>query len=163
MFQKIGFYMLLSLLIIMYLSCASWKKENTNHHQPHEHEFPFTKVMGDYHLRLQVDHINKEMMLIFEDIVERPVKIVDLRQINGEIIFHNGTTKQVTFYPQEPIMRKHITHREAGIYVERGEWIGSTPALKLHIKVPFEGKEYDFTYDYEVPGGKIEIPYHRGY
>jgi hypothetical protein len=163
MFQKITFYMTVSLLLIMHLSCASWKKENSNHYTPHEHKFPFTKVMGDYHLRLEVNHVNEEMMLIFEDIAERPVKIVDLRQIEGEVIFPDGMVSNVTFHPQAPIMKKHITHREAGTYVEHDEWIGSAPAFKLHIKVPFEGKEYDFTYDYEVPGGKIETPYHRGY
>lgn len=156
------FYIIFSTLFIFNLSCVSGKKDDTTHLHPHKHEFPFTKVMGDYHLRLEVDHANKEMMLIFEDIKERPISLVDIREIEGEVIFNDGTTKKVVFYPEEPIMKKHITHRLAGTYIEHGEWIRYTPAFKLHINFHFEDKNYDFTYDYKAPGGKIEIPYHRG-
>ena len=60
-------------------------------------------------------------------------------------------------------MKKHFSMRLAGTYVEHGEWLKETPSFTLIVVIPFEGEKYELTFNYKVPGGKIEIPYHRGY
>jgi len=92
MVSKFGF-----LIIVMAFSlslipgCTSGGKKEAIHYPPHTHKYPFTQTMGDYHVRLDVDHTNEKMLLIFEDISERPVKLVNLRSIRGEIITPDGT------------------------------------------------------------------------
>ena len=65
------------------LGCMSGRKKEAIHYSPHTHKYPFTEVMGDYHVRLDVDHANEEMLLIFEDISERKVKLLgDFQELN---------------------------------------------------------------------------------
>ena len=64
----------------------------------HPHFFPYTKVLADeYHLRLDVDHPDGKMYLIFEDISEKAVRIMPLKNVAGEVLLPGGKTMVVEF------------------------------------------------------------------
>jgi len=84
-----------------------------------------------------------------------------LHSIKGKVIFPDGTVKDVLFMPSKTISYKKFSRRRAKSYEAHGEWIKTTPAFTLKVTIPFEGKSYNLTFDYKVPGGKIKIPVHE--
>lgn len=134
----------------------------------HPHFYPYTKVLAeDYHLRLLVDHAESEIMLIFEDITEKAVRIMPLKTISAEVIFPGGDTKIVEFkaekYKRESTRRDAhpilmLDKRRAGTFVCKADWIKDTPDFDLIVTFPFQGKEYKFVFDYSTGGDMY--PYH---
>ncbi len=131
----------------------------------HSHYYPFTKVMGDHHLRLVVDHAYGKMALVFEDIAERPVKPVRLDRINAKIVLPDGTVKEQMFRPRTTPGKRYYNNRygthsnKRGRYVARGDWIKESSKFDVDVVVPFKGEEHRLTFQYEAPGG--ELPLHR--
>jgi hypothetical protein len=153
-----------TLLFLLAPGCATKEKPQVVQPPPHSHYYPFTQVIGDYHVRLMVNHSKGELTLIYEDISERPVKIVHSRRIKAKAILPDGTIKDVRFYtsrvPWGPRPRHyHPSQRLAGIYYARAEWVKSSPKFELTAELPLEGEYYERTFRYEVPGG--EIPLYR--
>lgn len=143
-------------VVIAGSGCALEEKQRTiQQPEAHLHKYHFTEVMGDYHVRLEVDHGKGKMFIIFEDISERPVKLLSLKTIGSKVIFPDGTIKTVTFRSLRPIYRKLISLRKSGIYVVRKEWLETTPSFVVKVKIRFKGRKYELTFNYEVPSGKI--------
>jgi hypothetical protein len=120
-------------------------------------------------LRLVVDHAESEMLLIFEDISEKAVRIMPLKKIAAEVIFSGGDTKKVEFKAVKkkgkrshrdahPVSR--LGKRRAGLFVYRADWIKDSLDFDLIISFPFQGKDYKFVFDYST-GGHM-FPYHMG-
>ena len=162
--------MLLSFFLVFFaVGCASQAEREVHEPLPHSHYYPFTEVIGDYHLRLIVDHADGDMALVFEDFAERPVKPVEFDNIEGKVTFPDGRVQEETFRartnPGEKYRRRYYSRkygsmpRQRGIFTARGEWIKSTPKFTLEVAVPFKAKDYQLTFQYETPGGKV--PYHR--
>ena len=136
----------------------------------HPHAFPYTKVLGeDYHLRLVVDHAESEILLIFEDISEKAVRIMPLKKLSAEVLFAGGKTKKVEFkavkakskrsHPDaHPVYR--LSKRRAGKFAYRADWIKDSLDFDLIVSFPFQGKDYKFVFDYST-GGHM-FPYHMG-
>ena len=151
---------LISLLfIIIAMGCAIGERQDITHQiETHPHKYPFTEVINDYHVRLEVDHMGGKMFLIFENISEKPTKLLELRRIRAEVILPDGTVKDEIFRPIRTLFYKS-QRRRASTYVAQDEWLKTTPNFVLKVKVPFEGKDYELIYNYTAPGG--EIPLHR--
>lgn len=156
------------LVLFLVLGCAPRGKQQMVQPTPHSHYYPFTEVIGDYHLRLIVDHADGDMALVFEDFRERPTKPVKCRSIHGKVTFPDGRVEEVVFKSHTSFAEKHrgryYTRRstmpkECGIFTERGEWIKTAAAFTLEVTVPLKGERYQRTFEYEAPGS--EVPYHR--
>ena len=142
----------LVLLVATMAYASGEKREAEDYHQlPHSHILPFTEVMGDYHVRLEVEHKWGRMLLIFEDITENPIKLVDLRSIKGKVTLSDYTEMEVLLLPERSLHSKHYSRRLAGIYVNHGKWLKTTPAFTLYVNIPFEGKGHHLTFDYKAP------------
>lgn len=154
------------LMLLVGLGSASGSRQEVTQPVPHSHRYAFTEVLGDYHVRLIVNHVDGEMALVFEDIAERPVKPVELDSIKGKVIFPDGTVKEEKFRPRKIPGKRYYTHKygskskKRGIFIVRGKWIRESPAFRLEVTVSFKGKDYEPSFEYEALGGKI--PYHRG-
>lgn len=162
--------MLMSFFVLfLALGCAPEAKRKVTEPPPHSHYYPFTEVIGDYHLRLIVDHADGDMALVFEDFAERPVEPVTYESLEGIVTFPDGTAQRETFRartsPGEKYRRGYYSRkygsmpRQQGIFTARGEWIKTTPSFTLEITVPFMGQRHHLTFEYEAPSGKV--PYHR--
>lgn len=153
------------LLVLLGQGCATKEKPQVTQPPPHGHYHPFTTVIGDYHVRLVVDHSEGELTLIYEDISEKPVKVVRSRSIEGKAVLPDGTIKSLTFHA----VKAHWGRRQgkyfqprrnlAGTFHAEGEWIKTTPKFELVAELPLKGTYYKRTFEYEVPGG--EIRFHR--
>jgi hypothetical protein len=152
---------------VIVAGCASGVKQPTEP-PPHAHLLPFTQVLGEYHLRLVVDHSDKEMTLVFEDMSEKPVRPVRFQTINATVVLPDGTEKKAVFRAVDQSVHAHATHRSPhpvlrfqkfGIFTAKAEWLEATPKFTLDVVVPIEGQDHRLTFNYEAPGGKI--PYHR--
>lgn len=158
-------------LILITLGCATANKVKETHVPPHSHYYPFTEGLGEkYHVRLLVDHQTGEAALVFEDISEKPIKLLRLRSIKGKALLPDGTVKEEMFWAVKGLDHSHWTHRRAhpvfrskkrrtGTFTTSAEWIKTTPKFKLQVAFPFKGSDHELTFRYEVPGGKI--PFHR--
>jgi len=146
-------------IILWIAGCASEKPKTAHEATPHEHKYPFTKVMGDYHAQLVVDHDKGQMFLLFTDITEEPVKLLRLESIYGGATLPDGTKRDVAFRSTEPLSHKfihkyhsHMIHRRAGTYIAESDWVKINRAFDLQVTIPFEGRSYDMTYNYvETP------------
>lgn len=167
--RKISIWMSFFLLSLT-LGCAPQAKQQVTEPAPHPHDYPFTEVIGDYHLRLVVDHADGEMALVFEDISEKPIKLVGFQRIKGEVTLPDGTVKEEIFRAVKTSTHsRHWTHKRAhpvvskkrlvGIFTAGPEWIKTTPKFALEVIVPFKGRDYQLAFQYEAPAGKV--PYHR--
>lgn len=169
MTRKIG--VLISFIVVLLaLGCAPQTKREATKHASHPHYYPYTEVMGDYHLRLVVSHADGKMALVFEDIAEKPIKLVRLERIKGEVTLPDGTAREEIFRPVDASGHgSHWSHRRphpgvskkriAGIFTTSAEWIKETSKFSLDVTVPFKGSDHQLTFQYEAPGG--EIPSHR--
>lgn len=165
---KMGMLMSCVLLVFAW-SCASEARRGVYEPIPHSHYFPFTEVIGHYHLRLIVDHADGDMALVFEDFAERPIKAVECRSIQGKVTLPDGRVEEATFHshtdPGEKYRRRYYSRkygsmpRQCGIFTAGGEWIKTTPVFTLEVTVPLMGERHQRTFEYEAPGG--EVPYHR--
>jgi hypothetical protein len=155
-------------LLFLALGCTPRAKEQMVQPPPHSHYFPFTEVIGDYYLRLIVDHVDGDMALVFEDFLERPAKLVKCRGIHGKVTLPDGSVKDVVFKSHTSLAEKYLGRyytrrstmpRQCGIFTTWGEWIKTAAAFTLEVTVPLEGERYQRTFEYKAPvGGK---PYHR--
>lgn len=144
--------------IVLIFAMASCAPQQPTVHEitPHEHLYPNTEVLGDYHLRLVVDHNQGKLFLIFEDISEYPVRPVkNLTKIVGTAKLPDGSVKELTFTPTEPPGHKlihgfHQHARYAGLYISQADWARRTNNFKLTVIVPFHGREYELSYDYDA-------------
>lgn len=155
-------------VLFLALGCAPGKKRQVAEPPPHSHYFPFTQVIGDYHLRLIVDHADGDMALVFEDFAERPIKPVECTSIQGKATLPDGRVEELRFradtthgkkFRHRYYTRRSTMPRECGIFTAKGEWIKKTPAFTLEVIVPLMGERHERTFKYEAPGG--EVPYHR--
>jgi hypothetical protein len=158
--------LLVILILFLALGCAPGPKKMVQP-PPHSHYFPFTEVIGDYHLRLIVDHVDGDMALVFEDVQEQPIKAVECREIGGKVTFRDGSVEKVTFradtmagkkYRESYITRRSPIPRQCGVFTAEGEWIKKAPKFTLDVSVPLMGEEYQRTFKYEAPQEKV--PYH---
>jgi hypothetical protein len=156
-------------VVLLVLGCVPKAEKSLRQPAPHSHYYPFTQVIGDYHLRLIVDHADGDMALVFEDFAERPIKEVECNSIQGKVTLPDGRVEEVTFRahtsPGEKYRRRYYSRkygsmpRQCGILTAEGEWIKTTPAFTLEVTVPLIGERHQRTFEYEAPGG--EVPYHR--
>ena len=156
-------------LLLLALGCAPETTRKVTQPPPHSHYYPFTEVIGDYHLRLIVDHGDGDMALVFEDFTERPVEPITYDSLEGKVTFPDGTVQQQTFRartsPGDKYRRRYYSRKygsmpkQRGIFTVRGDWIKTTPVFTLQVTVPFRGERHQLTFQYEAPGGKV--PYHR--
>jgi len=145
--------------ILIVIGCVTEGRQDVAHQiETHPHKYPFTEVMDDHHARLEVDHIDGKMFLIFENISEKPTKLIELKRISGEVILPDGTVKDEIFRSIRTLFYRP-QRRRASTYVAQDEWLKTTPHFILKVKVSFEGKDYELIFNYTVPGG--EIPFHR--
>lgn len=136
------------------LGCATDKKVKETHVPPHPHYYPFTEVLGEkYHVRLLVDHQTGEVALVFEDISEKPIKLLRLRRIKGKAMLPDGTVKEEIFRAVKVFDHSHWTHRRAhptfrskkrwaGNFTNSAEWVKRTPKFKLQVAFPFQGSDH---------------------
>jgi hypothetical protein len=137
--NRLSFFIAL-IFIFIATGCATDERQNVTHQiETHPHKYPFTEVMDDYHARLKVDHIDGKMFLIFENISEKPTKLIELRRIRGEVILPNGIVKDEIFSPIRTLFYRS-QRRRASTYVAQDEWLKTTPSFILKVNVPFEGK-----------------------
>jgi hypothetical protein len=133
----------------------------------HSHFYPYTEVLaGEYHLRLDVDHNEKKMALIFEDISEKAVRLVTFNVIDGEVIFPGGETQPVKLRAvkeeskrtrRDPLVDT-LAKRKAGRFEAAADWLREATDFDLIVSFPFEGKDYKFVFKYST-GGHM-YPYH---
>ena len=153
--------------VLLVIGCAP--QQQITEPQLHSHYYPFTEVIGVYHLRLIVDHADGDMALVFEDFTERPIKAAGCTSIEGKATLPDGRVEEVTFRshtnPGKKYRRRYYSRkygsmpRQCGIFTAGGEWIKTTPAFTLEVTVPLAGERHQRTFEYEAPGG--EVPYHR--
>ncbi len=156
-------------VVLVFVGCASKAEKPLHQLVPHSHYYPFTQVIGDYHLRLIVDHADGDMALVFEDFAEQPIKAVECGSIDGKVTLPDGRVEEVTFRPHtdpgEKYRRRYYSRkygsmpRQCGILTAGGEWIKTTPAFTLEVTVRLMEERYQRTFEYAAPGG--EVPYHR--
>ncbi len=151
------------LFVFFGVGCATTEKAQMTQPPPHSHYYPFTAVLGDYHVRLLVDHTEGELTLIYEDISETPVKVVSSHSIEGKAVLPDGTIKDLRFHAVKEHWgrqrRYPPTRRLAGTFRAEAEWVKTIPKFELTTELPLRGEYYERTFEYEVPGG--EIPFHR--
>lgn len=154
---RLNWILTISLAWLGITSCAA-RQPSVHETTPHEHKHPFTEVIGDYHLRLVVDHDEGKMALLFEDIKEEPARLVHLEWIYGRVLLPDGAVKDVYFKPTRPMRHKfihkhhrHMRFRLAGTYVVQTDWLKSNPRFELQVPLLFKGKEYKLIYNYEMP------------
>lgn len=133
----------------------------------HPHYYPYTKVLADeYHLRLDVDHNDSTLTLIFEDISEKAVRLVNFKKIDGEVILPGGATRQVELKAvkkgskrtrRDPLITS-LGKRKAGRFEVTADWIREITDFDLVVSFPFEGKDYKFVFEYSTRGHMY--PYH---
>lgn len=152
--------MILVLPVLAGLGCATYKEVIEAHATPHPHAYPFTVVLRDYHVRLVVDHAAGKMTLIFEDISEEPVKPVRMEKIIGKVTLPDGNEIKETFRARYRTRRAQFKKYPVGSFTARAEWIKATPKFELVVAFFLRGTDYELTFNYEVPGGKIP-PDHR--
>ncbi len=167
--MKSGANMLIAFVVLfLALGCAPRAKEEMVQPPPHSHYFPFTEVIGDYHLRLIVDHADGDMALVFEDFRERPTKPVKCHSIQGKVTLPDGSVEEVVFESHTSLAEKHrgryytrrsTMPRECGIFTTRGESIKTAAAFTLEVEVPLSGERYQRTFEYEAPSSGA--PSHR--
>lgn len=142
-------------LVLALIGCGP-QRPTLHEITPHEHHYPNTEVLGDYHLRLVVDHSSGELFLIFEDISEYPVRPVkNLERFTGTASLPDGSVKRLTFVPSEPLGHRFIRTRKfhqharyAGLYMSQADWVKSAESFRLTVTVPFHGRDYELSYDY---------------
>ena len=132
------------------------------------HYYPYTKHLADeYHLRLDVDHNESKLTLVFADISEKAVRLVKFKSIDGEVILPGGETKKVKLTAvkkesksgrRDPLIF-NLTRRKAGKFELVADWIRTTPNFDLIVSFPFEGKDYKFVFEYTI--GDHALPHHR--
>jgi hypothetical protein len=145
--------------IFITIGCVNVERQDVTHQiETHPHKYPFTEVINDYHVRLEVDHIDGKMFLIFENISEKPIKFLEMRTIKAEVIFPDNSFREEVFRPIKTLFYRP-QRRKASTYVAQDEWLKTTPSFILKVKIPFKEKDYELIFNYEVPGG--EIPLHR--
>ena len=168
--NKLVITLLMAFYITSISSCTTDRRAPVESPPPHSHNYPFTEVLGKaHHVRLIVNHAQGEMALLFEDISEKPVKIIRAQKIIGEVELPDSTVKKEIFRSVNVLHKGHWTRKRAraarlkkrlaGDFVARGEWIKTTPQFDLRAMVPFQGTDYNLTFQYKVPGGSI--PFHR--
>lgn len=153
--RRILYFMTAMLLGLTGFGCNPYKEVIEAHASPHPHDYPFTVVLRDYHVRLVVDHAAGKMTLIFEDISEEPLKPIRLEKIFGKVTLPDGRVIKETFRAQYESRRAQFRNHPVGSFTARAEWIKATPKFELVVTFFFRGKDYEFTFNYEVPGGKI--------
>lgn len=151
--------------LFLLLSSVSFATEQTV--TDHPHFYPYTKVLADeYHLRLDVDHNDSTLALIFEDISENAVRLVTFKTIDGEVILPGGESRKVELKAvkkeskrtrRDPLISR-LGKRKAGRFVVTADWIRETPDFDLVVSFPFEGKDYKFVFEYSTRGHMF--PYH---
>jgi hypothetical protein len=132
----------------------------------HPHYYPYTKVLADeYHLRLDVDHNEKKMALIFEDISEKAVRLVTFNTIDGEVILPGGESRKVKLTAvkeeskrtrRDPLVTT-FGKRKAGRFEAEADWLRTATDFDLIVTFPFADKDYKFVFEYATSG---PYPYH---
>ena len=157
---------LIFLIVFIITGCAGKNMEKATPFSPHSHYYPFTEVLEDYHVRLVVDHTEGVMILVFEDISERPIKAVRLQRIKGNAILPDGKVIKETFRAKKPLGTsgrprgsKFYFGRSVGKFNNQAEWVKTTPKFDLKVTFPFRGTDRELAFNYEVYGGKI--PSHK--
>jgi hypothetical protein len=153
--RRIVYFMAVLLLGPTGLGCVNYKEVIQAHATPHPHAYPFTVVLRDYHVRLVVDHATGKMTLIFEDISEEPVNPISARKIFGIVTLPGGRVIKETLRAQYRSFRERAREHPVGYFTARAEWIKTTPKFELVVTFFFRGRNYELTFNYEVPGGKI--------
>ena len=132
------------------------------------HYYPNTKHLADeYHLRLDVDHNESKLTLVFADISEKAVRLVTFKSIDGEVILPGGKTKKVKLTAvkkksnrtKRESLVSRLHKRKAGEFEVVADWIRTTPHFDLIVSFPFEDKDYKFVFEYTIRGNKL--PHHR--
>lgn len=164
-FTKQGIIISVVTTLFLFLSSGGFAMEQSI--DEHPHFFPYTKVLAEeYHLRLAVDHSDSKMMLIFEDISEKAVRVVSLKTIRGEVLLPGGDTRMVEFKAvkgkskrtrRDPLISS-LSKRKAGRFEVTADWIKTTPDFDLIASFPFKGKDYKFVFNYTT-GGHM-FPFH---
>jgi hypothetical protein len=145
-----------SMMLFLPMGCAP--QQTAQEIAPQPTEYPFTQVMGDYYVRLVVDHVEGEMFLLFENVKEEPVELLRLEGIESEATLPDGAIRREIFQPTEALEHKfihryhrHLAERLACCYMVKADWLKTTPNFDLKVKVPFEGQMYDLEYEYRQP------------
>lgn len=125
--------------------------QKTAQPEKHVHEYPFTEDMGNYHVRLEVNHIKGIIRIIFEEYSEEPVKLLRFKTIKGKITFPDRSEKRETFVTIKSLAQKWISRENPGVYMARKEWLKSAAAFKLELTASFKGQEHNFIFDYQKP------------
>ena len=129
------------------------QKETQKRPQPekHVHEYPFTEDMGNYHVRLEVNHTKGTMIILFEEFSEEPVKLQRFKTIKGKITFPDRSEKQETFITIKSLAQKWISRENPGVYMARKEWLKSADAFKLELTASFKGQDHNLIFNYQKP------------
>ena len=132
------------------------------------HYYPNTKHLAyEYHLRLDVDHNESKLALVFADVSEKAVRLVSFKSIEGEVVLPGGETKKVkltavkkkSYRTKKETLVSRLHKRKAGEFEVVADWIRTTPNFALVVSFPFEGKDYKFVFEYTI--GSQKLPHHR--
>ncbi len=130
---------------------AQKEPQKTIQPEKHTHEYPFTEDMGNYHVRLEVDHTNGTMIILFEEFSEESVKLLRFKSIKGKITFPKRSEKIETFITIKYMAEKWITREAPGIYMFSKEWLKSADTFKLELTASLKGKDHNIIFNYQKP------------
>jgi hypothetical protein len=130
---------------------AQKEPQKTVQPEKHAHEYPFTEDMGNYHVRLEVNHTIGTMIILFEEFSEEPVKLLRFKTIRGKITFPNRSEKIETFVTIKYMAEKWISREAPGIYMASKEWLKSADAFKLELTASLKGQDHNIIFNYQKP------------
>lgn len=137
----------------------------------HSHRLPNTKVVGDYHLSLSVDHNLGEIALIITDANEKPLEIGE-PYINAVLINEAGEKrefKQIKLRSRAQIKsgRLWIKRRNrnmgpySSVFLYKADWLKLVHDFTLDVRVPIKGKIYTATFSYSIPAKENQHHHHN--
>ena len=150
------------MVLMVILSCTANSSKVHDDSNGHPHKYPLTKTVGDYHVRLIVNHEQGKMWLVFEDYKERTARVVRPKHVPGRVHLPDGQILDITFHPVPPPWfkyhrpRPHHEQKLVYAFVNEGDWIKEAPKFLLRVNLLFGGQRYELEYDYVKPEKIIE-------
>jgi hypothetical protein len=159
MTYALGFYSCLA--VVLLFSCSHRVVEETPPAPSFEHQYPYTKHLGEHHVSMDVDHAQNKIFLFFKDSSEKPTPLIEIDNIHSKVIFPDGTEEELTFYADPDNSRRFLNKRRVCKFIAHEEWIQRRQVFKIYFSVPCKGKQYNIKFDYEAPKGEIQLYKHH--
>ncbi len=156
-------------IVIMLLGACQTNSPQTVNESPadHPHRFLNTRVVGDYHLSMSVDHYIGEIIVMVTDKNERPLKIKE-PFIEGYLLEASGRAHKIRFRPMPQTVQGRLFISRRGriigpfssAFVYRAGWLKNVHDFTLNVKVPIKGTIYTASFSYSIPSAENRHHHH---